>query len=63
MAGGLIGALLAAAFGAFQCAKCGKIPTQEFPVDVRTQIRRNSALMIIGAMALVIVVFWLISIK
>lgn len=63
IAGGLIGALLVAAFGDFQCARCGKIPAQEFPTEVRVKMRQNSALMIFGAIALAIFVIWLISLK
>jgi len=35
VAGGLVGALLAFAFGSFQCSGCGKIPMKEFPPEVR----------------------------
>lgn len=55
-AGGIAGALIFAAFGSFQCQKCGKIPTNEFPPDVQTKARLNSVLMIGGAVLLIVVV-------
>ncbi len=35
---GLIGALFYAAFGSFQCAKCGTVARSEFPAEVRTRM-------------------------
>jgi hypothetical protein len=61
MAGGLVGALFYAAFGSFECRNCGKIATSEFPPEVRDKITRDSILLAVGAMALLIVVillFW-----
>jgi hypothetical protein len=60
--GGLAGALLAAAFGSFQCAGCGKIPTKEFPAEVRSKARLGSLAMVIGALLLIVFVFWLMSV-
>ena len=50
--GGLIGMLIIAAFGKFNCEKCGKIPTKEFPDEVRGKMRMNSMIMVIGAIIL-----------
>jgi hypothetical protein len=49
VAGGLVGALLFAAFGDFQCKDCGKIPKSEFPEDVRSQMTRGSVMMVVIA--------------
>ena len=48
---GLVGALIGLAVAGFSCVKCGAIPKSEFPADVRGQMGRNSAFMIIGAIA------------
>jgi hypothetical protein len=61
MAGGLVGALFYAAFGSFECKNCGKIATSEFPPEVRDKITRDSVLLAVGAVALLILVlllFW-----
>ena len=63
MAAGLVGALFYAAFGAFQCAKCGKIPSSEFPPETRSKMAFHSMLMIIAAVALLVGVLWLVSEK
>jgi len=57
LAVGLIGSLLMAAFGAFECKKCGKIPQSEFPPEVRSKIMMGSVGMAVGAVVLVIVLF------
>lgn len=54
--GGLVGILLVAAFGSFNCEKCGKISQSEFSPEVRNKMRGMSALMVVGAIALVILV-------
>jgi len=59
-AGGLVGALFYAAFGAFQCPKCGKIPRREFPSEVRGKMAMGSLLMILVAIALFVGVIALI---
>jgi hypothetical protein len=55
-AGGLVGALLFAAFGAFQCKQCGKIPSHEFPPHVRSRMRTGSIMMIVVAVVLLVAV-------
>lgn len=59
-AAGLVGALFYAAFGAFQCKKCGKIPRREFPSEVRAKMATGSLVMILAAIALFGGVIWLI---
>jgi hypothetical protein len=56
MAGGLVGALVVAAFGSFGCKKCGKIPRREFPAEVQSRMRLGSLGLIAGAVALLVVV-------
>ena len=60
MAGGLVGALFYAAFGPLECKKCGKIPISEFPANVRGKIRSTSIVMVISAIALLVLVIWLL---
>ena len=62
-AAGLVGALFYAAFGSFQCKKCGKIARSEFPSEDRSKMTTNSILMVVGAIALLILCLWLISLK
>jgi predicted RNA-binding Zn-ribbon protein involved in translation (DUF1610 family) len=61
-AGGAVGALLGSAFGSFECANCGKIPRKEFPPEARRKMVLSSVLMVVGAIALLIVVVWLLYI-
>ena len=56
MAGGAVGALLYAAFGSFQCKKCGPIPKREFPPEVQQQMTLVSMGLIVGAVVLIVVV-------
>lgn len=58
--GGVVGALLGAAFGGFECASCGKIPRKEFSPEVRNKMLLNSVLMVVGAVVLFIVVIGVI---
>jgi hypothetical protein len=58
---GLIGALFYAAFGAFECKKCGKIARNEFPEEVRIKMAGVSLLLVLGAIVAAIGVFWLLS--
>lgn len=51
---GIVGALFYAAFGAFECRKCGKIAHSEFPQEVRTEIVGVSLLLIACAIAITI---------
>jgi len=59
---GLVGALFYAAFGSFQCPKCGKISGSEFPPEARTKMLLGSMAMVAGAIILVIFVIWLITV-
>jgi hypothetical protein len=47
---GLVGALVGMAFSGFECAKCGPIQKSEFPPDVRSEMGRGSAFMVVIAM-------------
>jgi hypothetical protein len=60
-AAGLIGALFYAAFGSFQCAKCGTVARSEFPSNVRGKMATGSFVMVVGAIALIGVVVWIAS--
>jgi predicted RNA-binding Zn-ribbon protein involved in translation (DUF1610 family) len=62
-AGGIVGNLFYAAFGAFQCVKCGKIAQHEFSSDTRKQLMIQSVLMVVGAIALIIFVLFLNTLK
>ncbi|MDQ7778462.1 MAG: hypothetical protein RDV41_01985 [Planctomycetota bacterium] len=62
-AGGLVGALLAAAFGGFECLKCGKVARSEFPPEVRSKMMMGSVILVIiglvvlvGAIAIIIAI-------
>ena len=61
IAGGILGALLYAAFGSFQCKKCGPIPQSEFPPEVRSQMQRGSLALVIGGLVLVVVLIVVIA--
>ena len=61
IAGGALGALLYAAFGSFQCKKCGPIPQSEFPPEVRAQMLRGSIALIVGGVALLVVAIVVIA--
>jgi len=61
IAGGLVGAMFYAAFGAFTCEKCGKITRSEFSAEDRNKMTLYSGLLIIGAVALAIVVIVLVA--
>ena len=58
---GLIGALFYAAFGAFQCKKCGKLSRDEFSEEDRRKMFLGSVVLVLGAIVLAIVVLWLIT--
>ena len=53
-AAGLVGALFYAAFGAFECKKCGKIPRSEFPSSIQTKMTIETLLMILAAIGVAI---------
>jgi hypothetical protein len=55
MAGGAVGALLYAAFGSFQCKKCGRIAKREFPPEVQRQMMLGSVGIVVGAVVLLVV--------
>jgi hypothetical protein len=48
---GLLGALIGAAFGPFQCKKCGVIPRNEFSPEVQKQMTVGSITLIGVAVA------------
>lgn len=54
--GGLAGALIAMAFGSFECVTCGKIPKAEFSPEVRSKMMMGSVYLILGAVLLIIAV-------
>ncbi|MHC4916333.1 MAG: hypothetical protein ACYTGB_12660 [Planctomycetota bacterium] len=56
LGGGLVGILLAAAFGALQCQKCGKIPKKEFPPEDRKKMMMGSVIMVVVALVLLAIV-------
>ena len=60
-AAGLVGALFYAAFGAFECQKCGKLARCEFPSDVRAQMAVGSLVMVAGAAAIAAGAIWLLA--
>lgn len=61
MTAGLVGALFYAAFGAFQCKKCGKIPRSEFPGEDRSKMALGSVIMVVIAILIGIAVITLIQ--
>ena len=54
VAAGLVGALFYAAFGAFECKKCGKIPRSEFPSDVQAKMAVGTLIMVLVAIGIAI---------
>jgi hypothetical protein len=63
-AGGLVGALLFAAFAGLECGSCGKISTRDFPGDVRRKIRMRTVAMVVGALVIsVVAVIVLVALK
>jgi hypothetical protein len=60
---GLVGAMFYAAFGAFECKKCGKIARSEFPPKIQVQMALISLLLIIVAIVVAIGAIWLINNK
>jgi hypothetical protein len=61
IAGGAVGALLYAAFGSFQCKKCGTIPRREFPTEVQRQMMLGSLGIIAFAIVLLLVAIVVIA--
>ncbi len=60
VAGGAVGALIFAAFGGFQCKKCGPIAKDEFPADVQRQMTLGSVALVCSALVLLVVVLGLL---
>jgi hypothetical protein len=58
---GLVGALFYAAFGSFECKKCGKIARSEFPPEARNKMAIVSLLLVLGAVALAIGALYIIG--
>jgi hypothetical protein len=54
VAAGLVGALIYAAFGAFECKKCGKVPRSEFPSDIQIKMALGTLAMVTIAVAIAI---------
>ena len=61
MTAGLVGALFYAAFGSFECKKCGKIPRGEFPAEDRAKMTRGTIFLCLGGVVLAVVVIALIA--
>lgn len=61
-AAGLVGLLIYSAFAGFHCAKCGKVERSQFPPEVRSKMVRNSVLMVVGALVLLVAVGALLAI-
>lgn len=60
-AAGLVGLLFTAAFGAFKCEKCGKIPRNEFPSDVQMKMALGTLLLVVVAVGIIIGLIALIA--
>ena len=58
---GLVGLFFAAAFGAFNCEKCGKIPRKEFPSDVQMKMAAGTLLLAVLAIGIIFGLIVLIS--
>ena len=58
--GGLVGALIYAAFGAFNCNNCGKLAKSEFPPEDRSKMMMGSIGLVVAAIVLLIVVIFII---
>ncbi|MFO0598304.1 MAG: hypothetical protein U0228_23570 [Myxococcaceae bacterium] len=52
--GGVVGAMLGAAFASFECPKDGVIERASFPPEVRSQMTRNSVLLGVGALVVLV---------
>ena len=60
VAGGLVGGLLAAAFGGFQCRACGPVDKSLLSPQVRRKMLMGSILMILIALGILIGVILLL---
>ena len=54
--GGLVGVMLQAAFAGLSCAACGPIEKNELSSEDRSTMLRNSALLVVGALVLLVAV-------
>jgi uncharacterized membrane protein len=61
MVAGLVGALFYAAFGAFECTQCGKIPRSEFPPDVQRRMSIGTLLLALAAAGIAVGVLVLMA--
>ena len=52
VAAGLVGQMIFAAFGSFQCRNCGPIAMDEFPTHVQNRMTLGSIVLVITATAL-----------
>lgn len=52
--GGIVGSILYAAFGGFECIKCGRIERNEFSEEVRQKMTYVTWLLVAGAVAVAI---------
>lgn len=55
-AGGLLGLLIAQAIVGYNCPTCGSIPLNEFSDDFQSSVKKKRALLIAGAIVLIIAV-------
>jgi hypothetical protein len=58
--GGAVGAMLASAFGSFECKSCGQIPRSEFPPEDRSKMLLSSLGLVVGSIVLLIAVIALL---
>ena len=58
--GGVVGAMVYAAFESFQCEKCGKIARKEFSIADQDRMMRGSIALAVGALVLLGFVVWLL---
>lgn len=56
-AGGLLGFLIAQAIVGYNCPTCGSIPLSEFSDDFQSGVKRKRAMLIAGALLLIVVIF------
>ncbi|MGV3605286.1 MAG: hypothetical protein ACO1RA_02690 [Planctomycetaceae bacterium] len=52
---GLVGALIASAFGPLKCKQCGTVSKSEFPPDVQSQMTRGTIGLIATAVLVLVV--------
>ena len=58
--GGLVGAMLSAAFSPMECRNCGQIPTHEFHPSDRMSMRMGAFALVFGSIILLVVVIGVI---